>query len=217
MNELATSRRYDLLEAVIAKYRAEGFDVFLEPPEAVLPGAEKGYRPAAIAIRPDKKIAIEVIRSDEETSDRMRHLRGRFSLENNWQLDIIYVSPGTQTPNIGAASAQAIIRATEEASQLKNAGQEAAALLMGWSVLEAVARALLPDQLKRPQTPAGLIEALASEGYVTPNEADHLRKMSNIRNEAAHGRPDIPVKRQDLDTLVSTVRSLIKLLPKDVA
>jgi hypothetical protein len=217
MSKSATSRKYDLLEAVVTRYRADGFDVFVDPPEAVLPAVEKGYRPTAIAIRPDKKIAIEVIRSDEETSDRMYHLRGRFSPENNWQLNIIYVSPGTPTPAIGAASTEAIIRATEEVTQLKDAGQEAAALLMGWSALEAAGRALLPDRLRRPQTSAGLIEALASEGYVTPTEADALRKISNIRDEVAHGRPDIPVEREDLDTLASTVRSLIKLLSEDVA
>ena len=217
MSASATSRRHDLLEAVIAKYSAEGFDVFLDPPEAVLPDVERGYRPDAIAIRPDKKIAIEVIRSDEEADDRMYHLRGRFSPENNWQLNIVYISPGAPTPAIGAAAPQAIIDATEQASQLNRAGQQTAALLMGWSALEAAGRALLPDQLKRPQMPAALIEALASEGYVTPSEADALRNISKIRNEAAHGRPDIPVNQRDLDALVTTVHKLIELLPKDAA
>jgi hypothetical protein len=217
MNSTLETTEYALLESVIANYRADGFDVFLDPPETILPPIEKGYRPDAVAIRPDKKIAIEVVRPGEPTSDRVNHLRGRFSSDNNWELQILYVSPGTSVQQLKVAPLDVIERGSEAVMELRKAGHPAAALVMAWSVLEAVARALLPERLSRPQPPAKLIETLASEGYVTPSEADTLRTAAALRNEAAHGRPDAAIAPVQLDAIAAVLRTLVGLLPKDAA
>jgi hypothetical protein len=85
-----------------------------------------------------------------------------------------------------------------------------AALLTGWAVFEAAARALLPDSLKRPQPPARLIEALASEGYIMPDEADLLRRLSRTRNEVAHGRLDLTPSADDVALLIAVTRSMLE-------
>ena len=85
-----------------------------------------------------------------------------------------------------------------------------AALLTGWAVFEAAARALLPSSLIRPQPPARLIETLASEGYVTPDEADMLRRISRTRNELAHGRLDLTPSRDDVAMLIAVTRSMLE-------
>ena len=63
----------------------------------------------------------------------------------------------------------------------------AAALLLCWATFEAIGRMLVPGQLERPQPPGRLLRVLAQGGYVTPDEADQLRRLANLRNELSHG------------------------------
>jgi hypothetical protein len=207
---------YSLLESVLANYKAEGYEVFVNPSDAILPPLEKNYRPDAVAIRLDKKIAIEVARSGQERIDRMYHLRGRFLHQDNWELVVLYVTPGTSVEKIDVVPRDAIDRTTQAVIELRNAGQQTAALMMGWSALEAIARALLPEQLARPQPSSKLIEVLAAEGYLTPSEADTLRIVAPVRNAAAHGRLDTTVEPKELDALVSALETLAEFLPKSV-
>jgi uncharacterized protein YutE (UPF0331/DUF86 family) len=87
------------------------------------------------------------------------------------------------------------------------------ALLPAWAALEAAARVLVPDQLARPQPSSRLLELLASEGYVTPEEADALREISHLRNRAAHGDLTVTVSPALIDQLVETIRSLLTMWP----
>jgi uncharacterized protein YutE (UPF0331/DUF86 family) len=206
-----------LLETVLARYEADGFDVFVHPARSVLPPFMQEYRPDAVAIGPDKKIAFEIVRSNETSADRLGRLRERFSGQQGWELIVLYVSPNSSTPEIEVATRRAIDSTTGQVVELRDAGQHTAALLIGWAALEAIARALMPQQLARPQPPAKLLEALASEGYLTPREADILRAAASVRNAAAHGRLGVAVDRKQLDALVSALRTLTKLLPKHVA
>jgi hypothetical protein len=57
----AGTRERDFLENLLPQYEAEGFSVFLHPSSTMLPTFMERYRPGAIAIKPDKKIAIEVV------------------------------------------------------------------------------------------------------------------------------------------------------------
>jgi uncharacterized protein YutE (UPF0331/DUF86 family) len=82
---------------------------------------------------------------------------------------------------------------------------------MGWSVLEALARDLLPKQLERAQPPAKLVEILATEGLLTPSEADVIRKAATVRNTVAHGELGLAVEPTLLDTLIAALRTLSDL------
>jgi uncharacterized protein YutE (UPF0331/DUF86 family) len=87
-------------------------------------------------------------------------------------------------------------------------------LIMAWAVLEAAGRALLPQDLARPQPANKLIEVLASEGAVTPAEADSLRKATKLRNAASHGHLAVPVTELEVDQVVAAT-SLITGLAKE--
>jgi len=216
MPSAETSERR-LLETVVARYKAEGFDVFIEPTPALLPPFMKDYRPHAVVIRPGKKIAIEIARSSSEAGEKIRRLREQFSQHDDWELLVLYVSPGAATEAIEIAPRDAIERAVQEVIELRIGGQQTAALVMGWSALEAIARALLPDQLSRPQPPNRLIETLASQGYLTPSEADSLRAAAMLRNAVAHGKLGSAVEIRQLDALSSALQTLKSFLPKNAA
>lgn len=207
-------REPDVLEATLAGYEADGYDVFVEPSPSVLPQFMRGVRPDAVAIRPDRKIAIEVKRSEGQSSDHIEQLRAMFVGHPDWELRVLYVSPRSPGATIELATPLAIERAISQAQQLKDVEPAGSALLIGWSALEAIARLLLPAQLGRPQPPIRLVEVLATEGLLTPDEADSLREIAKVRNHVAHGELDAEFEPRTVDDLAATVRSLARLIPK---
>jgi hypothetical protein len=60
---LPDTREVDVLESILPRYEAEGFEVFVHPSPSILPPFMQSYRPDAIALKPDKKVAIEVVRT----------------------------------------------------------------------------------------------------------------------------------------------------------
>jgi uncharacterized protein YutE (UPF0331/DUF86 family) len=86
-------------------------------------------------------------------------------------------------------------------------------LVMASATFEAVGRALLPDQFRRPQTPGRLVEVLGAEGYITPEEADTLRTASAIRNAVVHGQLDSTIDRKTSEGFIAILKTLVKLLP----
>jgi hypothetical protein len=207
-------REPSVIEAVLADYEAEGFDVFVDPSPALLPEFLRHYRPDAIALRADRKVVIEIKRSEREPSDQINQLRDLLSDHPEWEFRVFYVSPRSPGDTIDIATPLAIGRAIEQVEQLKAAYPPGSSLIIGWSVLEAIARSILPAQLGRAQPPTKLVEVLATEGLVTPGEADVLRKIAAIRNIAAHGKLDTVVEPEFVETLVAILRTLSALIPR---
>ena len=74
-----------VIESLLPRYEAEGFDVYINPSPSILPPFMQSYRPDAIALRKDKKIAIEVVvraRSDQ----KVRDLHSLFAGHPDWEL-----------------------------------------------------------------------------------------------------------------------------------
>ena len=207
----------ELLDPIVSRYKSEGFEVFIQPSRVILPAFFGGCRPDAIAIGPDRKIAIEIVRSNARSSDKIGRLRALLSAHPDWELFVLYVSPSTSTEKMERASAAAIKAAMRQVMELRDDGRLAAALIVGWSALEAIARVLLPDRLARPQPAASLLEVLASEGYLTPSEADLLRPAVTARNAVAHGQLEAKIEPVYLDALTSALHTLIAFMPKNAA
>lgn len=198
----------DVLDSVLPQYEAEGFEVYVNPAPSILPSFMREHRPDAIALRTDKKIAIEVVRSRGDSTRKIQELRSLFATHPDWELRVHYVSPLRSDKSPDVVPRAAIDLAIERVLNLKNEGHKLPALIMAWATLEGIGRALLPDRLRRPQTPARLIEVLASEGYLTPQEADTLRGAIPLRNLAVHGSIDQVVEDRLLDEFVGVLRTL---------
>jgi len=108
---------------------------------------------------------------------------------------------------VSSGSLGAAIASVDE---LLSEGYVAPAFLMAWSTLEAAGRSLLPNELRRPQTPARLVEVLAGKGHITPDEADRLRRLAKSRNDLVHGDLQTSVTRRDLKFLLLVLRTLLK-------
>jgi hypothetical protein len=205
-----------VLDTMVPELEAEGFRVVIHPKQDTLPTFLQGYQLDMVAYKDNKNLAIEVAaRSDGVPAAKLkeRALRERFSGHPDWELRFVYAPPVNSDADIPVVSKQTVFEHLDRLDASVDTMGPTAALLTGWAVFEAAARALLPSTLTRPQPPARLIEALASEGYVTPDEADMLRRLSRTRNELAHGRLDLTPSRGDVARLIAVTRSILDPVP----
>lgn len=209
------SSEAQVIESLLPRYEAEGFDVYINPSPSILPPFMQEYRPDAVALRKDRKIAIEVVGSNTDSTQKLRTLQSLFADRGDWELKVFYASPATSTSLPAIASVPAIDESIQRVLDLRGAGHLSPALVMAWATLEAIGRALLPDQFRRPQTPARLVEVLASTGYVTPEEADTLRAAIAGRNEIVHGQLESKVDPKLIEGFVAVLKTLVQLLPAE--
>jgi len=187
-----------LLESVLPDLEAEGFEVFANPSPPLLPPFMRDHSPDAIALRKDKKLAIEVLHEGAPSNRRPDRLRELFSQHKDWELRVYWISPSSTGREIAGASRNVIEQSIKAVEELTADGRTRPALLMAWATFEAIGRAILPDKLQRPQPPGRLTEVLAAEGYITPTEADHLRRLAESRSHLIHGGLEMPVPEADL-------------------
>ena len=198
-----------ILQMLLPNLEAEGFQVFLHPSRAVLPPFMRGYQPDAIAMKANKKVAIEVVLRPNQAASHGKNLQAMFQGHPDWELRMVYAPPGHAAQEIAVKPKDLVVETLDRVLTIFDEAGPVPALLTGWSVFEAAARTLLPANLARPQPAARLLEVLASDGYLTPDEADAVRRLGRMRDEAAHGGLDIVLTRDDLDKLVSATRVLL--------
>jgi hypothetical protein len=199
-----------VLDTVVPELEADGFRVVIHPKQDTLPTFLHGYQPDMVAYKDDKKLAIEITGRTPVSKLKERGLRERFAGHPDWELRVVYAHPVDSEADIPVAPKEIVSAHLDRLDASVDAMGLTAALLTGWAVFEAASRALLPASLARPQPPARLIEALASVGYVTPDEADMLRRLSRIWNEVAHGRLDVTLSRDDVALLIAVTRSILE-------
>ena len=86
------------------------------------------------------------------------------------------------------------------------------AFLLAWATFEAIARVLIPSQMQRPQTPGRLVQVLASEGYLTPTEADSLRLLADKRNKLIHGELRTRISKSEVNRIADVLSMLVKIV-----
>lgn len=196
------------LEYLAPRLEEEGYTVYLKPPRRLLPKFMQDYAPDAIALGKQKNLAIDVYveggapRVDEkEVSQLFRDAPG-------WDRKIYYFSPVGAQDTLPVGSAQEIESALAEIRGLMSAGHSRAALLMGWAAFETLGRMLHPLKFSKAQSPGRLIEVLASDGYVTPSEADRLRVLAKDRNKVIHGDLRQNIEPKNLIALIEVLEIL---------
>lgn len=97
-----------IVENLLPKYQADGFDVYVNPSPSILPPFMQDYRPDAIALKKDKKIAIEVVRSATGVDRKVRDITSLFADHPEWELQVFYAAPLSPDASLHAASAKLI-------------------------------------------------------------------------------------------------------------
>ncbi len=102
------SSEAEVMESLLPKYQAEGFDVYVNPSPSILPPFMQAYRPDAIALKKDKKIAIEVVGSNARSDQKIQTLQSLFADQSDWELQVFYASPVASSKSLEIVSTAAI-------------------------------------------------------------------------------------------------------------
>jgi uncharacterized protein YutE (UPF0331/DUF86 family) len=200
----------ELLRAVVPELEAEGYEVFLQPSGRFLPAFLQEIRPDAIALSEKKNLAIEIARDTSEARQHLQQLSSQIKGQPKWELRVFWVSPATSRATLAVQPTAELKERINEARKLLAEWHVGSALLIGWATFEAICRALMPESFELPQTPRRLVEVISSEGYVTPDEADRLRFLAQLRNGFIHGNLDLPMDKEEVAFFIELLSRLEK-------
>jgi uncharacterized protein YutE (UPF0331/DUF86 family) len=202
----------EFLRNVVAQLEEEGYEVFVQPQPPILPPFLKDFRPDAIARRNGKHLVVELVQTFGSLDKTLAAMASSIRANPGWELRVIVVNP-TRKPNaLTQQPLEAIRLAADEVSKLIATEHYRAALLMGWSTFEALARLTMPSDFARPQSPGRLVQLLAQEGYVTPTEADALRGLADKRNVLIHGNVQTEVNKADIESFADILKNLLEMV-----
>ena len=197
-----------VLDNAVTSLREKGFDVYVRPSKNVLPEFLHGFEPDAVAFGEPENIVVEVVTDSASSRAKAEALSAAVAAKSDWkvQLHRVLAVPG---PRILPIMPPEVFEPTIQKMELLiGEGLNAPALLFGWATLEALGRILIPSEFAQAQTPGRLVEVLASQGYVTPTEADHLRDIATLRNMVVHGDLQAEVRNADVKELVRIAKTL---------
>lgn len=207
MSSYHSSIEEAVFQSLVPRLEADGFSVFPRPSLALLPPFLEDAAPDLIAIKDGKRIAVTIVPGN--TTGRADRLGRLLASHPEWEHRVIYAAPHNEDvapPRIPATIIKSHLDRIEAGF---DAMESSAALLWAWSALEAAARSIVPGDFERPQTTAALLEGLAAQGRITPDEADQLRRIGQLRNQTAHGGLTLSPDRRDIEDLISVTRTLL--------
>jgi hypothetical protein len=202
------------LDEVERRLTAEGYTVIREPRADQLPAFVSRFVPDAIATGKAPNLLIEVLsrrRSAKLDAVKIEQLRKLVEGNDAWKLEVVYTGSSIPDPTISGPTA--IRHRFEEVRSLAPIDNRAT-LMMAWSILEATARALVPDRAERPLTPASIVELIASLGFIDGVQAETLRNAGRTRNLIAHGDLTEDVSSDLLRRVLDIVDYLIAVLER---
>jgi uncharacterized protein YutE (UPF0331/DUF86 family) len=198
-----------VMEKLVPELEADGFQVFPHPDKLLVPPFLGPYSPDVIALRDDRKLAIEIADRKGMAEHRVQELTRLFQDRPEWEFRIIWINSLPAEDGLVPQTISGIESTVREVEELIDASHHRAAFLLSWAALEAFGRAILEEKFKRPQTPGRLIEVMANEGVVTPDEAASLRQLSELRNKLVHGELDAQVTDDETRRMTELLKSLI--------
>ena len=140
-----TSRRQTLgylRETAAAGLAERGYDVLFRPAPHLLPPALRGLSPDAIAIGREPKLVVMVTDDSGKDSARINAAKAAMGQMEDWALHLFVYRPANHDEPAPVAPGD--IRSTISRVRRLSALDPDAALLVGWSCLEALARMLRP-------------------------------------------------------------------------
>jgi uncharacterized protein YutE (UPF0331/DUF86 family) len=204
-----TSIEAGVLENVAENLKADGFAVYVQPSGSIVPPFLGRYRPDALAFRGEKRLVVEVVKNSEASREKLQAIREKLSGQAGWELFVVWATP-EESNVLEMPPPPRLEEAIQHAEALVSEKKMGAALLLAWAALEAAARANSPEAFARPQPTARLLEVLATEGQITPSEADCLRKISRKRDLVAHGGFQTPISAEEVLEVLKLTKSAFR-------
>lgn len=203
-------REAAILESVQASLHAEGYRVVVQPNRLDLPTFLQGMHPDAIAYGTNDNLVVEVVERTSQAEEKIRRYREAIEPQPDWKLRTIWISGQTTPLSPKPASKKSISAALSQIDSLLASGFFKPAMLLCWSALEAIGRRLVPQALEKPQTPARLVEQLATHGHFDRAEVALLKKFAVLRNQLVHGDLDAGIVEMDVREFHHILKTISK-------
>lgn len=207
----AALRHAQELVKVAARFRAQGYEVLLEPRFEDLPSFLAGtFSPDLLARRGDESLVVEV---SGVAKPNLAEAVMRTEAQPGWRFILVVPAAidGGDAREIPAGGDD-IRRRLDAPSRLLSEGEPIAALLLAWSLFEAAARrrfALDGAAEGRALAAGALLRRLVHLGYLG-QDAMELDELVRARDRAAHGDLSVAVEPQALARVRALTEELLE-------
>jgi hypothetical protein len=206
MSDWQTTER-EVLAELASRYKAAGYDVALDP---LLEGTT--MHADLIARRGDETHLVEIRSAEGKAAEREAQLRkyAEFARDHGWRFSLVLVNRDSKSM-VEVPPWEHVQALIDDARKIDSSSWMAP--LAAVAAVEAAARRALAlrgqRDLPRP-APLAYIQALASEGMITPQEEQALRRVVAARNNAAHGQVIVEhPNEQDIATALEVAALMI--------
>lgn len=206
---MSEDTEFEVLQRLVPELEAEGYDVYVHPNKPLIPKFLGHFSPDALALRPGKNLAIEVLKQSPSASRKLEQITALFRDQPDWELRVVWITPSSESKSLQIQNPDTLRQRIAEIRQLASSGHTEPAVLLAWATFEALARAVSTRQFARPQTPGRVVQVLASEGYLTPTEADLLRALADKRNRLIHGELHVQASEQELSNFSAILDAML--------
>jgi len=194
---------------IVSQLKSEGFEVYTDHFYQFLPESIVDL-PDAVAFRSGEKVLIQVEYAGKPSS-RTEALKNFVDQRTEWK-HRLYVLRPQRSSALEKSSKREIIDELFRARILLENGHVAPALLVAWACLESTVRYRFTHEFEKSQTPARIIDLLATKGEISPSAADKLRSLAKKRNSYIHGDFTSPHARKD--DVLYLLRQISKFYPE---
>jgi hypothetical protein len=206
---MSDSTQFEVLQRLVPELEAEGYEVYVQPNRPLIPAFLGSFSPDVVALRPGKNLVIEVLKPSQGASQKLDQLTALFQNQRDWELRVVWILPSSDTASLQVQDRDAIQTRIMQIKELASTGHAEPAVLLAWATFEALARAVAPERFARPQTPGRILQVLASDGYLTPSEADALRALAQKRNRLIHGELNIHISDQEISNFLAILNEMM--------
>lgn len=189
-----TVREHQRLLEVAREYRQRGYDVILEPEPHQLPGFLAPFRIDMLAHNAQEHVIVEV-RTQESLVDapELDAVAQVLHDQPSWRFELVVTNPkerlSLQPKDIASLNGLDITYRLREAQELSDQEHGEAALLLAWSAIEALLRAIAQEEAipVTANNPSQLTKSLFTYGALDKEQYQALQDALKARNTVVHG------------------------------
>lgn len=216
MTKAAETLEEKRLQRLAKEYKEKGYQIVLHPSKSELPDFLSSFLPDMIAISDEESVVVEV--KSKPTLSKSTYLTALAKAVNDqpgWRFELVVTNSAPAKSIVVEENAQILlsseIKARIQLVHELSTKEQAAALILAWSAVEAVLRLLGQEQgldlVKKPSLL--IIKELYSLGMISQEDYETLNEGLRARNLIVHGFRETKISSNLLNKLIETVEKFI--------
>jgi len=189
-----TAREQQRLDEVAHEYREQGYDVIIAPSQNQLPDFLALFRLDMVAQNDSETVIVEVRTQESLTkSPELDAIAQAIEGKAGWRFELVVTNPKDRKLKLGSDASLLertdITYRLQEVRQLSEQEHGEAALLLAWTVVEALLRKLAQEEniLLQQNSLMYVVKSLFSQGLLDKEQYQTLQEGMEARNTIVHG------------------------------